>query len=105
MSIEERALEELARLKGISVTQLRMTLAAPTDVVQAIVRDNRHATHSTSLLPQAPRPQPEAQRGTGFAEPQPLAPPPGIALCDRMVDAQDALDRRELERKLKGDQR
>lgn len=105
MSIEDRALEELARIKGISVTQLRMTLAAPTDVIQAIVRDNRHASHSTSLLPQGPKgpsaPQGEAPKG--WQEPTPLGPPPGVALCDRMVDAQDALDRKELERKLRGE--
>jgi hypothetical protein len=101
MSIEERAMEELARIKGISVTQLRMTLAAPTSVTQDIVRDNRHTSHSTSLIPPK-RSQPEGpSKGSGWAEPQPLRPPEGIALVDKLCDAQDALDRRELERKLR----
>lgn len=103
MSIEDRAMEELARLKGISVTQLRMQMAAPTDVIQAIVRDNRHMSHSTSLLPPKTAPQGEAAKGSGWATPQPLASPPGIALVDKLCDAQDAIDRRDRERKLKGE--
>jgi hypothetical protein len=103
MSIEDQAMEELAKLKGISVTQLRMQMAAPTDVIQAIVRDNRSWSHSTSLIPPKPGPKAEPSKGTGWATPQPLGPPEGIALCDRMMDVQDALDRRERERKLRGE--
>jgi hypothetical protein len=103
MSIEDRAMEELARIKGISVTALRMQMAAPTSVIQAIVRDNRHQSHSTSLLPpKAPSGEARA-KGSGWATPVPLAPPEGIALVDKLCDAQDALDRRDLERKLKGE--
>ena len=36
---------------------------------------------------------PEPVRGTGWSEPAPLAPPPGVALCDAMMDAADARDR------------
>jgi hypothetical protein len=103
MTPEELAMEELARIKGVSVTQLRMLLAAPTDVVRAIVMDNRNFSNSTSLLPPKPGPQAEPQRGNGWATPTPLGPPPGVALCDRMVDQQDRIDRRELERRLKGE--
>jgi hypothetical protein len=101
MSIEDRAMEELARLKGISVTQLRMELAAPTDVIRAIVADNVGSIHDrrSSLLP--PRREPEAPRSTGWQDPKPLGPPEGIDLVDRLVDAQDERDRRELERKLR----
>ena len=49
-----------------------------------------------------PGPQPQAQRGSGWVEPRPLESPPGVALADRLVDAQDARDRAELiERELK----
>ena len=67
MSIEDRAMEELARLKGKSVTQLRMEMAAPTDVVRAIVRDNRHHSHSTSLLPPKAAPARSPGEGLGMA--------------------------------------
>jgi hypothetical protein len=46
--------------------------------------------------------EPPRQRGTGFVEPRPLEPPPGVALADRLMDVQDAKDRAELiERELK----
>jgi hypothetical protein len=32
---------------------------------------------------------------SGWAEPRPLGPPPGVALADRIVDAQDQRDRVE----------
>ena len=34
--------------------------------------------------------------GTGWVEPRPLEPPPGVALADRLDDAQDEIDRAEL---------
>lgn len=40
----------------------------------------------------SPAPEPQRPRGTGWVEPGPLEPPPGIALADRIVDAQDKLD-------------
>jgi hypothetical protein len=32
----------------------------------------------------------------------PLEPPPGVRICDEMMDVQDALDKRELEKRLRG---
>jgi hypothetical protein len=43
--------------------------------------------------------------GTGWAREVELSPPPGVAACDRLMDAQDAKDRAALierERRLKG---
>jgi hypothetical protein len=39
-------------------------------------------------------------RGTGWVEPRPLEAPPGIEHVDRLVDAQDRIDRAELIAKL-----
>jgi hypothetical protein len=42
------------------------------------------------------QPQQPTSRGTGWADFTPISSPPGVALCDRMLDAQDARDRAEL---------
>jgi hypothetical protein len=39
-------------------------------------------------------------RGSGWVTPPPLGPPPGINYVDAQMDAQDKLDRAELEQKL-----
>jgi hypothetical protein len=39
-------------------------------------------------------------RGSGWANPNPLSPPAGVDICDRLVDAQDRQDRADLERRL-----
>ena len=41
------------------------------------------------------------KRGSGWVEPQGLGPPPGVELCDRLVDAQDQHDRAELAERLR----
>jgi len=47
-----------------------------------------------------PQPQPQAQRRGGWVQPRPIEPPPGIGLCDRLMDAQDEIDKAELALKL-----
>jgi hypothetical protein len=42
------------------------------------------------------------ERGSGWQAPSPLESPPGVAICDQMMDVQDALDKRELEKRLGG---
>jgi hypothetical protein len=37
-----------------------------------------------------------SHKGTGWVEPRPLGPPPGVAAADRLMDAADARDRHEL---------
>jgi hypothetical protein len=48
----------------------------------------------------APQPEPPVQRGSGWAKPIPIESPPGIEHCDRMMDAQDEIDKAELTLKL-----
>lgn len=38
-------------------------------------------------------------RGDGWVKPLPLRSPPDVSLCDKLVDAQDAIDRSELVQK------
>jgi hypothetical protein len=45
--------------------------------------------------------KPETARG--WRSPLPMESPPGLKYIDQMVDAQDRLDRLELERRLRGD--
>jgi hypothetical protein len=54
--------------------------------------------------PQPLLPIPEKSKvrvGTGWVEPRPLEPPPGINIIDRMVEHQNALDLAEKVEKLK----
>jgi hypothetical protein len=44
----------------------------------------------------------EIRRGTGWQEERKLETPPGIALADRLMDMQDAIDRADLQRRLGG---
>ena len=44
----------------------------------------------------------EVVRGNGWREPRPLEGPPGVAICDQMMDVQDAMDRKELKKRLGG---
>ena len=39
-------------------------------------------------------------RGSGWAAPNPITPPPGVEICDRIMDAADAQDRADLARRL-----
>jgi hypothetical protein len=50
--------------------------------------------------PTQSQPTTQVQRGSGWRDEVPISSPPGIAICDRMVDAQDQLDRAELAMKL-----
>jgi hypothetical protein len=67
-----------------------MNAAVPTAVIQDIVDDSRKGLAPRSM---AETPEPEAWRRTGFVEASPLRPPPGVVQCDRLVDAQDEMDR------------
>jgi hypothetical protein len=43
---------------------------------------------------------PPKERSSSWQKPVPLGPPAGVAICDQMMDVQDALDKRDLERRL-----
>jgi hypothetical protein len=95
-TLEERLLEMEAKRRGCSVVQLKMLLAATnsdgTDVVRQIVADNRRSVHQrSSIIPETPRPHVQARPSTV----QPLGPPPGIAVIDAMLDAEDRQWREE----------
>lgn len=93
---EEAMIEMLAKLLGMSVTQLRMQMAVPDSLMRDVVRDNVNRPNPVTsgpsgMIPQKDRGPPV--RGTGWIEPRPLEPPPGIALMDQMMDQQDRIDR------------
>jgi hypothetical protein len=104
---EARAAEKLeaeARRLGIPSWQLEMSRAVPTELVQAIVADNRRGQELKPLSEQvAQRPREEVAqkpRGTGFVDPRPLEPPPGIEHIDRIASHFERLERAELARRL-----
>jgi hypothetical protein len=101
--LEERLLAAEAKRRGISITQLRMSMAVDTKLVRDIVADNRGASRSASLIPGSKSGGESVRIGTGWISPKPLEPPPGVKQLDRIMDAQDAADRRELAKRLKGE--
>jgi hypothetical protein len=103
--------EELARLRGEphksvgepwQKTDWTDGMCMPPSAVRAMVDvvgdglarqiagDARNRAKLTPIVEQ------QRPKGTGWADPTPLRPPPGVDLCDRMLDAQDAKDRAEL---------
>jgi hypothetical protein len=81
-----------------------MSAAVPTALIQEIVEDSRRGLSPSSMLGSQNEPV-EDWRRTGFTEPSPLKPPPGVEWCDRLVDAQDELDRRDRIARERGTQR
>jgi len=100
---EEQFLDAEARRRGISITQLKMQMAVGDDLVADLRADARRSNPVTSASsPIPPRPEDRAPpRGTGWAEPTNVRLPPGIEIIDRMIDAQDIVDRRALEARLR----
>src|SRR5215831_13557820 len=100
-----RCLRELKASASVGVMPAS-AVRAMTDVVDDrlmadIVNDNRHGVPVPSGLA-GPSTASGVVKATGWQNPVPLESPPGIQYIDQMIDVQDALDRRELERKLKG---
>jgi hypothetical protein len=80
---------------------------AMTDVVDDrlmsdIVNDSRRGVSAPSSLAGPVEPRPSVERGSGWQKPAELGLPPGTKWIDQLCDVQDAIDRRELERKLGG---
>ena len=85
-------LEAEAKRFGIEPWKVEMSRAVPTNLIQDVVRDFRNGpAQPTSLVEKPSSPEP-AQR-SGWIDNIPLRPPPGVGLCDMLVDAQDAKDR------------
>jgi hypothetical protein len=105
MSLEEQLLEREAKRLGISVVQLRMKMAVTnsdgSDVMRQVVGDYlsgamRHLHEPSSIIAKAAEVRTAPKQG--WQEPAPLGPPMGVPLMDRMMDQQDAIDRRERQR-------
>ena len=84
MSMPAEALREMARVDvGALVADFRRGPAAPSSVIPS-------------------RPSAAGERPSvgvnGWIGERPIGPPAGVAICDQMLDAQDALDRRQRER-------
>jgi hypothetical protein len=82
------------RLAYRNPTQAAMMEAVPDQFMRSIVADQRRGVSAPASMASTPGARPEPPRpGTGWSAPAPLAPPPGVALCDRLMDAADAHDR------------
>jgi hypothetical protein len=77
---------------------LEMMKAVPESVMRGI-RADAFKPNPVTGSPNPPSTS-QVQRGTGWREPAPLGPPPGIEHVDRLVDAQDRIDKAELALKL-----
>jgi hypothetical protein len=80
----------------------QMMDAVPDALIRELRGDARKpnpVTPSSSLSTPAAQSQPQ-RRGTGWRDEVRLGPPAGIEHCDRLVDAQDKIDRAELALKI-----
>jgi hypothetical protein len=97
-------IREAKALHGGGMTMSASSLKAMTDVVddklmQAIVKDLR-TIPEPGFLPAGKSPPPV--NGGGWVKPMDHSGPSGLRYIDQAMDVQDALDKRELERRLKG---
>jgi hypothetical protein len=75
--------------------QRAMYEAVPDRLMADIVNDHRRGVSPPSSLATTPGAPPPVARTSGWSEPAPLGPPPGINYIDQMMDHQDAKDRAE----------
>jgi hypothetical protein len=61
--------------------------------VRDIVNDLRSGRAEPGFI--KPGEKVEMERGSGWQKPIPLSGPPGVAICDQMMDVQDRIDRVE----------
>jgi hypothetical protein len=81
MFMPDRMVQDIVREQRVSSVTQGPSADGTTGTVSAV--------HTSSGLP-------GSHRGTGWVEPRPMGPPPGVAAADRLMDAQDARDRAEL---------
>jgi hypothetical protein len=80
-------------------TWAELAAAVPGGLVRSVVGDFR----AGPALPKSQADGAPKPKGTGgFVEAVPLGPPPGVELCDQMLDVQDAVDRLALAKRLGG---
>ena len=83
-------------------TMLEMARAVPDQMMREIaLRDNRAPTGRPGMIPNSQQSTGGGSAnmpggGTGWVDPAPLGPPPGLRYVDQQLDAQDAKDRAEL---------
>jgi hypothetical protein len=80
-------------------TMQAMIDAVPESVMAELRADTRRPNPVTEASSSTVRSTPSAQsqrQRQGWVEPRPLEPPPGVAIADRLMDAQDEIDRAEL---------
>jgi hypothetical protein len=79
-----------------------MVDAVPDSLVRDLHSDAARGNPVTAPTSQVPQRGGgvEIRRGSGWAEPNPLSPPPGLPIMDEMLDAQDRQDRADLQRRL-----
>ena len=71
---------------------VREMVEAVGSTMRDVIADNRHPVNRpSSLLGPEPR-EPKPTRGSGWIDPAPIGPPPGIQIIDRMLDAADRRD-------------
>ena len=88
----------------LAMSRLSMPPSALADMVKVtgsdLMRDLRaDARHSATLRPLGGE-APARERGSGWRDAVPLSNPPGVALADKIVDAQDRAERVELAQRL-----
>jgi len=76
---------------------LEMMKAVPESLMRELRADAQKPNPVTGGPPQ---PQQQVVRGSGWIDPRPLEPPPGIRHIDEMMDAQDERDKADLAFKL-----
>ena len=96
-ALARAALEREAKRLGVEPWQLEMARAVGDADVRGIVNDFRRGPPERSSIAaeRESKPRPGA---VGVA--QPLGPPPGVGLIDKLMDLQDRIDRAERARVL-----
>jgi hypothetical protein len=94
-------LEEIAAMSPEEREKLRKHLHRSAMLgdpfVQAMLRACGAPLRPASPAPKTKMLEPRESYGPkGWIDNIPLGPPPGVALCDRLMDAQDARDRADL---------
>jgi hypothetical protein len=91
MSMDRETMREMVRATSGVMADLRADARTPNPVTEA--------SSSTVRGTPAALSQPQ-QRGTGWRDEIPLSSPPGVAIADKLMDAQDRIDRAELAMRL-----
>jgi hypothetical protein len=85
-------------------TKRELAKAIPDDLARDLradlARGNPITQSVAQLTPDHGGGRVQIQRGSGWAEPNPLRQPAGVELCDRIMDMADRQDRADLERRL-----